>query len=228
MATKSSTANIKLIRSSIPYLVICGYIRNIENELTHRIIPESINFICYEFYYFKKLLFCITCKPVAVRTADINFQSSESDKDKASPSKALDHIISHQPLDSSIGSLFITNCCSSNELTIYPKLKGYEYNPHSTITLFKCGGWDKASSHALLVDTNTFQVYNWVLPKICPSQSATPYGNSMVFRPKTQMLYSTGGNFDLGKSIKTLDFHDKDVADWKWESTIELDKGYTI
>ena len=221
------------VKSSAAYLLICGYIRKVEEDglNNNQIIPESINFICYEFYYFKKLLFCITCDPVAVHTADINFQSSRlsnsshsSDSSDSLNTSYKTNIINHKPLITSIGSLFITNCCSSSQLSIYPKLNCYKYNPHSTITLFKCGGWDIASSHALLIDTNTFYVHNWVLPKICRQQSS-PYGNSMTFRPKTQQLFSIGGNYESGKCIKTLDFHDKDAADWKWENCIELENG---
>eukprot|EP01083_Nonionella_stella_P046383 124193_1 len=56
-------------------LIINGYIRQVEKEIKPKIIPTSINQICFDFYYFKNIVIYASQQETACIIGSIDMQN---------------------------------------------------------------------------------------------------------------------------------------------------------
>eukprot|EP01084_Bolivina_argentea_P104648 187378_1 len=200
--TLMSTRKTKSLTSE---LLVNGFIREIEHTLNNKIIPTSINTICFRYYYVTKLLFCINGNPKnEIYISNIH----STDKNKFISSASIHH---------NIGSLFLSGTCLTTKFKYFPDNLSNIFNSNTTNVLFKCGGWSNGSSHAIFIDTNTFKIEELKLP-ILPR--TWPYGNSISFSSQHQLLISVGGSWE--HTVHGLYFNNNEKLQWiNLKSTIQ-------
>ena len=136
-----------------------------------------------------------------------------------------------------IGSLYNSWCCVTMNLNTLPSTitNTNSFNPATTITIFKCGGWMLDTCHALIIDTESFNTSHYKLPKLTTSWN---WGNSLCFSESQQLLINVGGNGSSAFTVSGLSLKegfideqnntntdtDTERSEWKWYNIAELDK----
>ena len=138
---------------SAAQFLVNGYIRQqIEPLITHWIIPDSINNICWMYYDFnhRKLIFCVN----TAYSDQLYFTYIDSSDDKAWTAKFWN-------MDFKINNNM--GICSTTGLTKYPKIFSKYNDIWANITIFVCGHGEairNGSSYtnkcycSIFVDTN--------------------------------------------------------------------------
>eukprot|EP01083_Nonionella_stella_P053674 141882_1 len=195
----------------VSYVLINGFIREVQRQLSDQIIPHSLNTLCWRFYYVSRLLICVTFQDKKLYIADIH--SKKDNKTIASAS-----------IDNHFGDGFLSGYCLTKEFNSFPPCLSTKINAFTTNVLFKVGGSMRADTcHSIIIDTNTFDTIDWKLPQLTPSL----YGNCVSYSAQSNLLVSVGDHNALGLSFNNAKFDDDIVNEsedddictddeWQW------------
>eukprot|EP01084_Bolivina_argentea_P254086 427060_1 len=210
-------------------LVSDGYVREIETFLD-RIIPIGIYYLCADFYFRSKFIYCLTTSPASksniYRVANFdtrqiwNFKIVELDNNSE---------ITIKDVSTRKWSIDAAGISAARNiefpLSVFDKLRTKSNNKYfkTNNVFFRCGGLFSDYCGALIMNPRQINIdnkntnviaYNWKLP--CFPHKI--HSNSLVYSNYYNSLFSIGGDIGKGtKNIYKLTFNKNCVTDWNIE-----------